>query len=59
MTISDLASTVALDAAELAGVGEADLEHDADVGACHADEAGDLAHRRRAHLGDEELGVSR
>ena len=44
-----------LDAAELAGVGEPDLEHDADVGSRHAHQAGDLADAARAHLGDEEL----
>ena len=52
-------AAVPLDAAELAGVGEADLEHDADVGARDRDQPGDLADAARAHLDDEVPGVRR
>ena len=46
-----------LDAAELAGVREADLQHDADVGPAIRTRRAISPTPGRAHLGDEELGL--
>ena len=46
-----------LEAAEVAGVGEADLELDGDVRLHDGDQVGDVAEMVRAHLDDEVAGV--